>query len=377
MKSLSNCWVEEHGVYTSVPGGKSNTSAIVDLRSDTVTRPTPAMRRAMAEAEVGDDVYGEDPTVNRLQSRVAEIFEREAALFVPSGSMGNLLAIKTWTRPGMEVICEQRAHVNQYELASMSALAGCMPRTTPAPDGILTWELIELLLRPKTYYYAQTGLVTLENTHNMHGGTIYPPEVADDICDHAHAVGLTVHLDGARIFNASVALGRSVAELTGKFDSVMFCLSKGLGAPVGSMLVGSRNFIDKAHIGRKLLGGGMRQVGVLAAAGLIALEETPKILHRDHENARHLAEGLAKIKGITLDPKKVVTNIVIFDVRGTGRDAAGICSDLGKQKILCGPVEKYSIRMVTHYDVERAAIDRTLAAIAEIITGCHPVAAAN
>jgi threonine aldolase len=350
---------------------------IVDLRSDTVTRPTPAMRRAMAEAEVGDDVYGEDPTVNRLQARAAEIFEREAALFVPSGSMGNLLAIKTWTRPGMEVICEQRAHVNQYELASMSAIAGCMPRTTPAPDGILTWELIEPLLRPKTYYYSQTGLITLENTHNMHGGTIYPPKVAEEICDRAHAAGLPVHLDGARIFNASVALGRSVAELTRKFDSVMFCLSKGLGAPVGSMLVGSRDFIERAHIGRKLLGGGMRQVGVLAAAGLIALDETPKTLHRDHENSRHLAQGLAQIKGITLDPKKVVTNIVIFDVRGTGRAAAEICADLEKQMILCAPVDKYSIRMVTHYDVDRPAIDRALHVMTEILERPAPTAAAH
>jgi threonine aldolase len=349
----------------------------VDLRSDTVTRPTPAMRRAMAEAEVGDDVYGEDPTVNRLQARTAEIFEREAALFVPSGSMGNLLAIRTWTRPGMEVVCEQRAHVNQYELASMSAIAGCMPRTTPAPDGILTWELIEPLLRPKTYYYSQTGLITLENTHNMHGGTIFPPKVSEEICDRAHKAGLPVHLDGARIFNAAVALGRSVAELTRKVDSIMFSLSKGLGAPVGSMLVGSRDFIERAHIGRKLLGGGMRQAGVLAAAGLIALEETPKILHRDHENARHLAEGLAQMKGITLDPKKVVTNIVIFDVRGTGRAAAEICTDLGKQKILCAPTDKFSIRMVTHYDVDRDAINRALGAVAEVITGRHPAAAAH
>jgi threonine aldolase len=349
----------------------------IDLRSDTVTRPTPAMRRAMAEAEVGDDVYGEDPTVNRLQSRAAEIFEREAALFVPSGSMGNLLAIKTWTRPGMEIICEHRAHVNQYELASMSAIAGCMPRTTPAPDGILTWDMIEPLIRPKTYYYSQTGLVTLENTHNMHGGTVYPLRVAEEICDRAHAASLPVHLDGARIFNASVALGSSVADLTRKFDSVMFCLSKGLGAPVGSMLVGSREFIDKAHISRKLLGGGMRQAGVLAAAGLIALEETPKILHRDHENARHLAEGLAQIKGITLDPKKVVTNIVIFDVRETGRPAAEICAALGKEGILCGPTDKYSIRMVTHYDVDRAGIDRAIAALRGILESRAPAAAAN
>jgi threonine aldolase len=339
----------------------------VDLRSDTVTRPTPAMRRAMAEAEVGDDVYGEDPTVNRLQSRTAEIFEREAALFLPSGSMGNLLAIKTWTRPGMEVICEQRAHINNFELASISAIAGCQPYTVSAPGGILTWELIEPLIRPKIYYHAQTGLIELENTSNMHGGAVYPPEIADEICERAHAAGLPVHLDGARIFNAAVALGRSVADLTRKFDSVMFCLSKGLGAPVGSMLVGSRDFIAKAHIGRKLLGGGMRQVGVLAAAGLIALEESPKILHRDHENARHLAEGLAQIRGIALDPKKVVTNIVIFDVQATGRTAAEICATLAKHNVLCGPTAKFSVRMVTHYDVDRAGIDRAIAAVAAVL----------
>ena len=235
--------------------------------------------------------------------------------------MGNLLAIKTWTRPGMEVICEQRAHIYNYELASVSAIAGCMPFTTLAPDGILTWALIEPLIRPKTYYFAQTGLIELESTHNMHGGTVYPPEVVEEICDRGHAAGLPVHLDGARIFNASVALGRSVAELTGKFDSVMFCLSKGLGAPVGSMLVGSRDFIEKARTGRKMLGGGMRQAGVLAAAGLVALEESPKNLYRDHENARHLAEGLAKIQGISIEPKKVVTNIVLFRVHASGRTA--------------------------------------------------------
>jgi threonine aldolase len=358
---------------------QSTAADVVDLRSDTVTKPTPAMRRAMAEAEVGDDVYGEDPTVNRLQARAAEIFNREAALFVPSGSMGNLLAIKTQTRPGMEVICEERGHVNQYELASMSAIAGCMPRPTPAPDGILTWDLVEPLIRPKTYYYSQTGLITLENTHNMHGGTIYPTDVAEDICDRAHATGIPVHLDGARIFNASVALGRPVADITRKFDSVMFCLSKGLGAPVGSMLVGSREFIDGAHIGRKLLGGGMRQVGVLAAAGLVALEETPKILHRDHENARHLAEGLAQIEGISINPPKVVTNIVIFDVTATGRVAFEICDELGKRKIRCGPTGKCAIRMVTHYDVDRAGIDRALVALRDVVAtiGRRPAAAAR
>ncbi len=341
--------------------------ATVDLRSDTVTKPTPAMRRAMAEAVVGDDVYGEDPTVNKLQSRAAKLFEREAAIFVPSGAMGNLIAIKTWTRPGQEVICEQRAHIHEYELASMSAIAGCMPRTVFSPDGILSWEMIEPLIRPKAYYFSQTALVELENTHNMAGGSVYPTAGAEDICEHAHAAGLKVHLDGARIFNASVALGQSVAHLTRKFDSVMFCLSKGLGAPVGSLLLGSQEFIDQARIARKQLGGGMRQAGILAAAGLIALEEGPKNLPRDHQNARYLAEALSEIKGISLDPKKVVTNIVIFDVRGTGRTAAEISGELGKRKIFCGPTEKFSLRMVTHCDVDRAGIDHALEALREIV----------
>jgi len=341
--------------------------ASIDLRSDTVTRPTPAMRRAMFEAEVGDDVYGEDPTVNRLQSRAAELFEKEAALFVPTGSMGNVVAIKVWTQPGQEVVCDERAHINQYELSSMSVIAGCLPRTTTAPDGILTWDLIEPLLHLRTPHKADTGLISLENTHNVAGGTVYPPEVADDICDRAHRVGLRVHLDGARIFNAAVATRQSVAQLTRKFDSVMFCLSKALGAPVGSMLVGSREFVEKAHYYRKLLGGGMRQVGVLAAAGLVALEETPALLPRDHENARRLAKGLAKMKGIAIDPKKVVTNIVVFDVKRTDRTAAELCAELAKRRVLAGPFGPYTIRMVTHYDVDRAAIDSALSALRSIL----------
>jgi len=347
--------------------GATPTGVTVDLRSDTVTKPSPAMRRAMAEAEVGDDVYGEDPTVNRLQQRAAEIFEREAALFVPTGSMGNAVAIKVWTQPGQEVICETGAHINQYELSSMAFLAGCLPRTASAPDGILTWEHIEPLLQIRHPHKADTGLIELENTHNVAGGTVYPPEVFDDVCDRAHALGLRVHLDGARIFNAGVALGRSVAELTRKADSVMFCLSKGLGAPVGSMLVGSREFIDRAHRYRKTFGGGMRQAGVLAAAGLIALEESPKRLHIDHENARFLAEGLAQLPGVEVDSAKIVTNIVRFGVRGTGRTAADICGELKKRGILAGPFAPYAIRMVTHCDVDRAGIDRALAAFREVL----------
>jgi threonine aldolase len=359
-------------IEENLPDMKTATEneSIVDLRSDTFTKPTPAMRRAMAEAEVGDDVYGEDPTVNRLQERAVEIFEREAALFVPSGSMGNLLAIRTHARPTNEVICEAWSHVSLYELGSMCTIAGCLPRTVRVPGGILTWEIIEPLIREKIYYDSQTKLVTLENTSNMHGGVVYPQEIADDICDKAHVAGLKVHLDGARIFNASVAAGRSVAQMTRKFDSVMFCLSKGLGAPVGSMLVGSRDFIAEARIGRKMLGGGMRQAGVLAAAGLVALEETPKILHVDHENARRLAEGVAQIKGVSLDPKKVATNIVILDVKGTGRTAEQVCALLERRGVLCQTgAGKYDVRMVTHYDVNRAGIDRAIAVTQEVLGG--------
>src|SRR5271169_5934328 len=290
---------------------------IIDLRSDTVTRPTPAMRRAMAEAEVGDDVYREDPTVNRLQGRAAEIFKREAALFVPSGTMGNQAAIKVHTRSGQEIICEERAHVFNYEMGMLSAFSGCVPRTIRAEDGILSWELIAPNIRGRNDHRARTGLVTLENTSNLAGGSVYTLAVSNEICDRAHRAGLPVHLDGARIFNASVASGHSVVELTEKFDSVMFCLSKGLGAPVGSVLVGSKEFIEEALVVRKMLGGGMRQAGVLAAAGLIALEEAPKRLHVDHENAKYLAQRLAEIPGIKIDPAKVVTNILFLDVSGT------------------------------------------------------------
>src|SRR5216110_4079314 len=246
---------------------------VVDLRSDTVTRPTPAMRRAMAEAEVGDDVYLEDPTVNALEARAAEMFGKDAALFVPTGCMGNLIAIKVWTHHGNEVICEERSHVNLYELASMSAIAGCMPRATRGEDGILTWKQIEAVIRPKIYYDSQTALVCLENTSNMAGGTVYPTAQVEEICDHAHKTGLKVHLDGARIFNAATVLGDHVAVMTRKVDSVMFCLSKGLGAPVGSMIAGAHAFMEKARIYRKMLGGGMRQTGVIAEASLIALEK--------------------------------------------------------------------------------------------------------
>lgn len=339
---------------------------VVDLRSDTVTRPTPEMRGAMADAEVGDDVYGEDPTVNRLESRAAEIFGKEAALFVPTGCMGNLISIKVWTHHGDEVICDERGHVNLYELASMSAIAGCMPRIARGEDGILTWKQIEGVIRPKIYYDSQTALICLENTHNMAGGIVYPTAEVEDICDHAHAVGLKVHLDGARIFNAAVALGENVARITRKVDSVMFCLSKGLGAPVGSMIVGTRSFIEKARVYRKMFGGGMRQAGVLAAAGLVALERSPKRLHIDHENARRLAEGIAELPTLRIDAKKVCTNIVIFDCSKTGKTAVEFCEALSARGVWAQDTALYSVRFVTHCDVNREGVERALAVLQEL-----------
>ncbi|HEV2234669.1 MAG TPA: GntG family PLP-dependent aldolase [Terriglobia bacterium] len=340
---------------------------VVDLRSDTVTRPTPAMRRAMAEAVVGDDVYREDPTVNRLQERAAQIFEREAGLFVPSGTMGNQAAIKVHTRPGQEVICEQRAHILNHEMGMMSAFSGCIPRAVWAEDGILTWQLIAPNLRDRSDHHASTGLVSLENTSNLAGGFVYPLKVSNEVCDRARESGLPVHLDGARIFNASVALGKPVADLTRKFDSVMFCLSKGLGAPVGSMLVGSKDFIEEARLVRKMLGGGMRQAGVLAAAGLVALEETPKSLHVDHENAIFLAQGLAEIRGIKIDPTKVVSNILFFDVSGTGLTSFEISKRLAVQGVLANGVTPESIRMVTHYDVNRVGCERAIRVLRDVL----------
>ena len=300
----------------------------IDLRSDTVTRPSPAMRQAMAEAEVGDDVFLEDPTLNRLQDRAAVVFGREAALFVPSGSMGNLASVMAQTRPGQEVICEASGHIYNYEMGALSALAGVLPRIVTTEDGLLSWDAIAPAIRPKVYYRPQTALICLENTVNMAGGRVYPTQVVNEICDRAHDAGIQVHLDGARIFNAATYLQEDVAEMTKKFDSVQFCLSKGLGAPVGSMIVASREFIERCRPIRKMLGGGMRQAGVLAAAGLVALEHGPRRLQEDHDNARVLAQRLADIPGIALDPSKVQTNIVIFSVKPSGLSSAEFLSRL-------------------------------------------------
>jgi threonine aldolase len=335
---------------------------MIDLRSDTVTKPTPAMRRAMAEAEVGDDVYGEDPTVNRLQERAAEIFEKEAALFVPTGSMGNQIAVKLHTRHGNEVVIEERGHIYNFEMATMAAFSGCVARPVHSKDGsgILTWdEIANALHANAAYYVAPTGLIAIENSHNLAGGSVMPRARVEQICEHAHSMNLPVHLDGARIFNAATALGESVANLARPVDTLMFCLSKGLGAPVGSMLLGTKSLIDQARSLRKMLGGGMRQAGVIAAAGLVALEESPKRLHEDHENARRLAEGLAELPGVKIDPEKVVTNIVIVDVAETGRTGDVICAELRERNVLAIGFGT-SIRLVTHCDVSRADIETAL-----------------
>src|SRR5215475_16104463 len=312
-------------------GESTRHKTAIDLRSDTVTQPTPEMRRAMAEAEVADDVYGEDPTMNRLTERAAQIFEKEAAIFVPTGTMGNQVAIRCHTQHGQEIICEERAHFINLQSATVAAFSGCQPRTIYGEDGVITWAQIKKKIATTAYYRAQTGLIELENTGSLAGGTIFPLEVSDEICDGAHELGLPVHLDGARIFNAATAMKKSVAELARKFDSVMFCLSKGLCAPVGSMLVGSKAFIDKARVYRKALGGGMRQAGVLAAAGLIALEKMPARLQEDHENARVLAEGLAQIKGIKIG--KTPTNILVFDISGTGMNTAEFSRKLAAKNV--------------------------------------------
>lgn len=340
----------------------------IDLRSDTVTRPTPAMRRAMAEAEVGDDVYGEDPTVNRLEERAAAICGKEAALFVPTGTMGNTIGIKVHTEHGQEVICEARAHILNYELSMVAWFAGCVTRAIPTDDGILSWEQIHAQIRPLGPHAAQTGLIEVENTHNMAGGTVYPPDTLAEICEGAHKAGLPVHMDGARVFNAAAALGVPVADVVRPVDTVMFCLSKALGAPAGSMLCGPRPLIDKGRLMRKRLGGGMRQVGILAAAGLIALEEMPLRLGEDHANARTLAAGLAAIPGVRVE-REPATNILFFDVAGTGMTGAAFSAKLKERGLLINAAAGVSrLRLLTNYDADAAACERALAIMREVAT---------
>ncbi|HEY3442415.1 MAG TPA: GntG family PLP-dependent aldolase [Paludibaculum sp.] len=345
----------------------------IDLRSDTVTRPTPEMRQAMFEAEVGDDVYREDPTINRLEQRAAELVGKEAGLFVPTGSMGNTIAIKCLTTHGQEVISDARGHLLDYELAMTAWFSGCLIRAIPTVDGILSWEMIAKQIRPLGPNAADTGCIEVENTHNLAGGTVYPQEVLDEICDKAHERGIAVHMDGARLFNAATTTGQPVhaaaRRICEKVDTVMFCLSKGLGAPVGSMLAGPKAVMERARRYRKRLGGGMRQAGILAAAGLIALEKMPLRLHEDHANARLFAAGLMQIAGIRVEHPEPATNIVIFDVGDTGKSSKEISEALQERGVLINGFSPTAMRAVTHYDVSSDDCKQALTTLAAV-TGC-------
>jgi threonine aldolase len=325
------------------------------------------MRRAMAEAEVGDDVYGEDPTINRLEERAAKILGKEAALFVPTGTMGNTIAIKVNTEHGQEVICDARAHILDWELSMTAWFSGCLVRTIETDDGILDWDRIQRKIRSFGPHNAPTSLIEVENTHNMAGGTVYPLENLRDIYARARDRGLKVHMDGARIFNASVASGVPVHEFAACADTVMFCLSKGLGAPAGSMVVGPKDSISRARLYRKRLGGGMRQAGILAAAGLIALEQMPARLHEDHANARYLAEALGGLPGVMTAPDRVRTNILMVDVSGTGLAPQEVSRRLKAEGVLMNAAGAVILRAVTHYDVTRADCEQAVEAFSGVL----------
>ena len=338
---------------------------MIDLRSDTVTRPTLDMRRAMAEAEVGDDVYGEDPTVNRLQEEAARRLGFEAALWLPSGTMANEVAIRILTRPGQEVLADARSHVVQYELAGMAALSGVMPRIVNAADGLLTAADIRGAARPAAYHRSDLGLVVLENTHNLAGGTVADEASMRDAIAAAHEAGVPVHVDGARLWNAAAALGVEPRQLVAGADTVMVTLSKGLCAPAGSLLAGRRGLIDEARRVRKQLGGGMRQVGILAAAGLVALQTMTRRLGEDHENARLIADALAGLRTVRLAP--VRTNIVVAEMVDPPGAAADVVQELGRRQILAAALDARTLRLVTHHDVSRSDCEKAAGQLAEIL----------
>jgi len=343
----------------------------VDLRSDTVTRPDARMRRAMAEAEVGDDVLGEDPTVRRLEEAAAELLGQEAGLYLPSGTMGNQVALHVHGFPGGEVICDSRSHILHYEMGAMAALSGLLPRTVATPHGQLTPAEVEPLIAPGEGFRARTALIVAECSHNVAGGTVYEPEEIDALVALATRRSLPIHLDGARVCNAAAALEVPVARLTAGFTSVMTSLSKGLGAPVGSVLCGGRDWIGEARRVRKMFGGGMRQAGVIAAAGLVALEENRGRLAEDHAHARRLAETLAELPGIEIDLPRVRTNILVF---GVGPELFGdlpeerdpvdeLLARLEAAGVLGARISETRARLVTHRDVSAEQIEHAVAAI--------------
>jgi threonine aldolase len=340
---------------------------IVDLRSDTLTLPTPEMREAMAKAEVGDDVWEEDPTVRRLEALAAERVGKHSGLFVTSGTQGNLISVLAQTRPGQEVVLDVDSHIFNYEVAGTSVIGGVQMRPVKTERGFLTPAQVQEALRPANIHVPPTGLVCVENTHNRHGGTCCTPEEIAAVAGVAQGASVPVHLDGARLFNAAVALKRDVRDFTRHVDSVTFCLSKGLGAPVGSVVCGRPDFVTRARRFRKMLGGGMRQAGVIAAAGIVALERMVDRLADDHANARTLAEGLSRLPGISIDLASVQTNIVILRVaRPGGADALVQACQARKVKVhAIGP---NAIRCVTHKDVDAEDVKRALEAFTEIMS---------
>lgn len=338
----------------------------IELRSDTFTRPTEAMRRAMYEAEVGDDVWGEDPTVQRLEERAAELLGKEAAVFVSSGTQGNLIGVLTHTRPGTEVVLGDRSHIVHHEAGGVAAIGGVMIRTLPnGANGMLRPEQVAAGIRSDDVHEPPTSLIALENTHNQCNGAVLSRADMVAVAEVAHARGIPVHLDGARLFNAVAALGTPVSELVDPVDSLTFCLSKGLGAPVGSILSGGSEYIGRARRWRKMLGGGMRQVGVLAAPGLVALEQNRERLADDNANARYLAEGLAEIRGIAVEPAQVRSNIVYFDIAGIGAVPHDFLAALQARGVLLAG-EGVVLRAVTSYEVDREGIEDALEAIRQV-----------
>ncbi|NSW54368.1 MAG: aminotransferase class I/II-fold pyridoxal phosphate-dependent enzyme [Armatimonadetes bacterium] len=340
---------------------------MIDLRSDTKTLPTPEMRQAMMDAVVGDDVAREDPTVNRLEELCAEITGKEAGLFVTSGTQGNLVAMMAHTVPGQMIICHEKAHVLVYEQGGLARICGLLVHTLPGKYGALDPCELEAAVPEDEVHKAQAGLVELENTHNNCGGTVLTKEQIDSVAEVAHAHGIPVHIDGARIFNAATALNMSVRDLTASVDSLQFCFSKGLGAPVGSMVVGSEEFIYKARRARKVVGGGMRQAGVIAAACLVALEQGVPRLAEDHANARKIAETLAALPGVCIDLDSVQTNIIFFDVCRPDIDAPLLCDRLAQYAVKASARNATSIRFVTHRDVSAADTETVCAALRDIL----------
>ena len=344
---------------------------VIDLRSDTVAMPTPEMRQAMAAAPLGDDVFGDDPTVNRLLEVAAKRLGKESAVFVPSGTMGNLIGVAVNAQRGEELIADSQSHVFNYETAGAAAVAGVQIRPVATEAGVMTPEHIASAVRPRNDPHQPiSAAVTFENTHNMHGGVVWPLEALRAASDAAHAHGLRVHLDGARIFNAAVASGASVADIAACADTVTFCLSKGLACPAGSIFCGSREDVEKANRWRKRLGGAMRQTGVLAAAGLVALDNMVDRLAEDHSNARTLAEGLSELPGVTCDLARVQTNLVFFDLEEMSAPAFNdACADRGLLGDWSGPTR---MRFVTHYGIGAAEVQSALKICEEVLTSVAP-----